>query len=404
MTNDELREEFLEETPKKQSPENQINENPTPSEEKTDGAQVFIPEEETEYTEEEIKDVLEILRKNSKGFRYYKPLPNGVTEETYDDYENIRSCGKIIGVTSIVVWALVMGYSLIYGFVIGFAASFGVDLTTVLSDPAVNNLMQILMTICMFTLPFLVAAKVNKYKIAELVPLTKSREGTRLPYFLFGLGFCAFAQIAVSKAATIFESMGFSYDLPESENAEGIFGFLLAVISTAVVPALMEEFGCRGIMFGIAEKKGGTTFALLISSAIFGLIHGNFMQIPFAFLVGLVLGVIRIKTGSLWVAILIHGVNNFASVVVDYAGDIIGDEITNTLYTVFLVLCMLASVVGVALLDKKGEEEYELKETNETEECKSTLKEKLLWFAKTPAVIVATVLFVLEACLYFIEF
>lgn len=404
MTNDELREEFSEETPKKQSPENQINENPTPSEEKTDGAQVFIPEEETEYTEEEIKDVLEILRKNSKGFRYYKPLPNGVTEETYDDYENIRSCGKIIGVTSIVIWALVMGYSLIYGFVIGIAAAFGVNLKGILSDPAVNELTQIVLTICIFTLPFLIAAKVNKYKIAEIVPLTKSREGTRMPYFLFGLGFCAFAQIAVSKAATIFESMGFSYDLPESENPAGLFGFLLAAISTAVVPALMEELGCRGIMFGIAEKKGGTTFALLVSSTIFALIHGNFMQIPFAFLVGLVLGIIRIKTGSLWVAVLIHGVNNFASVVVDYAGDIIGDEITNTLYTVFLVLCMLASVVGVALLDKKGEEEYELKETNETEECKSTLKEKLLWFAKTPAVIVATVLFVLEACLYFIEF
>lgn len=405
MTNDELRKEVLEEPlHETELPKNDITENPTPSEEIPDGAQVFIPEEETEYTEEEIEDVLEILRKNPKVFRYYKPLPKGVTEETYDDYENIRSCGRIIGVTSIVIWALVMGYTFLLGLVIGLTAAFGVDLSKYISDPAVNNLISIVLSICIFTLPFLVAAKVNKYKIAELVPLTKSREGTRMPYFLFGLGFCAFAQIAVSKAATIFESMGFSYDLPESENPAGLFGFLLAAISTAVVPALMEELGCRGIMFGIAEKKGGTTFALLVSSTIFALIHGNFMQIPFAFLVGLVLGIIRIKTGSLWVAVLIHGVNNFASVVVDYAGDIIGDEITNTLYTVFLVLCMLASVVGVALLDKKGKEEYELKETNETEESKSTLKEKLLWFAKTPAVIVATVLFILEACLYFIEF
>lgn len=402
MTNDELREEVLEETlHETETPENNITENPTPLDENSNGAEPVLNEEENEYSKEEIEELLKTIHEHQREFRYYKPLPKGVTEEIYDEYTKVISCGKIIGVTSIVIWALVMGYSLIYGFVIGFAASFGVDLTTVLSDPAVNNLMQILMTICMFTLPFLIAAKVNKYKLAELVPLTKSREGTRMPYFLFGLGFCAFAQIAVSKAATIFESMGFEYNLPESENAEGIFGFLLAVISTAVVPALMEEFGCRGIMFGIAEKKGGTTFALLISSAIFGLIHGNFMQIPFAFLVGLVLGVIRIKTGSLWVAILIHGVNNFASVVMDYAGDIIGDEIANTLYTVFLVLCMLAAVVGVALLSKNGKEEYELKER---EENKATLKEKLLWFFKTPAVIAAIVLFVGEASLYFVKF
>ena len=402
MTNEELRDEVLEENPIENSQENRINENPTPSEEKTDGAEPFLDEEKEEYTKEEVEELLKKIHEHQKEFRYYKPLPKGVTEETYDAYQKVRNSGKIIGVTAIVIWALVMSYTFVLSFAMGISAYFGVDLNKYISNPAINNLIQIAMTICMFTLPFLIAALVNKYKIAELVPLIRSRKGTRLPYFLFGLGFCAFAQIAVSMAATIFENMGFSYDLPESETPEGILGFLLTAISTAVVPALMEEFGCRGIMFGIAEKNGGTTFALLVSSAIFGVIHGNFMQIPFAFLVGLVLGIIRIKTGSLWVAILIHGVNNFMSVVVDYAGNIIGDELTNTLYTVFLVICMLLAVVGVSMLAKSGKEEYEL--TEKEEENQVTLKDKLLWFAKTPAIIVAVVLFVGEACLYLIKF
>ena len=402
MTNEELRDEVLEENPIENSQENLINENPTPSEEKTDGAEPFLDEEKEEYTKEEVEELLKKIHEHQKEFRYYKPLPKGVTEETYDAYQKVRSSGKIIGVTAIVIWALVMSYTIVLSFAMGISAYFGVDLNKYISNPAINNLIQIAMTICMFTLPFLIAALVNKYKIAELVPLIRSRKGTRLPYFLFGLGFCAFAQIAVSMVATIFENMGFSYDLPESETPEGILGFLLTAISTAVVPALMEEFGCRGIMFGIAEKNGGTTFALLVSSAIFGVIHGNFMQIPFAFLVGLVLGIIRIKTGSLWVAILIHGVNNFMSVVVDYAGNIIGDELTNTLYTVFLVICMLLAVVGVSMLAKSGKEEYEL--TEKEEENQVTLKDKLLWFAKTPAIIVAVVLFVGEACLYLIKF
>ena len=400
MTNEEFKDEVLEENPQEQSFENQIIETPTPSEENFDGAEPFLENEEEEYSKEDIEELLRKVHEHQKEFRYYKPLPKGVTEETYEEYEKVRSCGKTIGVTAIIIWALIIGYSFVLRFIIGFFASFGVDLSKYISDPAVNNLISIVLSICLFTLPFLVAAKIKGYRLAELVPLKKNREGMALPYFLFGLGFCAFAQIAISMAATIFESMGFEYNLPESENPEGIFGFLLTVIATAVVPALMEELGCRGIMFGIAEKKGGTTFALLVSSAIFGLIHGNFMQIPFAFLVGLVLGIIRIKTGSLWVAILVHAVNNFVSVLMDYADYIMDDEVANILYTAFLLLCILAAVVGVALLARSGKEEYELNE----EETKAPLKDKLLWFAKTPSVIVAIILFVGEASLYLIKF
>ena len=54
------------------------------------------------------------------------------------------------------------------------------------------------------------------------------------------------------------------------------------------------------------------------------------------------------------------------------------------------------------MLAKSGKEEYEL--TEKEEENQVTLKDKLLWFAKTPAIIVAVVLFVGEACLYLIKF
>ena len=88
----------------------------------------------------------------------------------------------------------------------------------------------------------------------------------------------------------------------------------------------------------------------------------------------------------------------------DYAGDIIGEDVANTIYTAFLVLCMLAAVIGVGLLSKKGKEEYDLvEETPENENSKATLKEKLVWLFKTPAIIIAIVLFVGEACLFLLE-
>ena len=49
--------------------------------------------------------------------------------------------------------------------------------------------------------------------------------------------------------------------------------------------------------------------------------------------------------------------------------------------------------------------EYDLvEETPENENSKATLKEKLAWFFKTPAIIIAIVLFVGEACLFLLKF
>ena len=396
MKNEELREEVLEETetqenlPKTQ----QTEETAAPPQEENGGVGEACQNSNNDFTPPYF---------NYAPSRFYKPLPKGVTEETYDEYSKISKCGKILGVTAIVISAAVTVYTLVLGLISGLLASFGMDITKYLADPAINVVTNIFLSIVMYTLPFMVAAWVNRFRIGDLAPLGKSREGTVLPYFLFGLGFCAFAQVAISQAAALFERIGFSYDLPEGENPEGLFGFLLSVIATAVVPAFMEELGCRGIMFGIAEKKGGTTFALIVSSAMFGLIHGNFIQIPFAFLVGLILGIIRIKTGSLWICILVHGVNNFASVCMDYFFSGKNEEIGNVVYSIFLILCMISALLSVALLSKKEKDEYVIEDDAKTIPSNTvTLSKKLLWFFKTPAIIVSIILFVGEACLYFL--
>jgi len=48
---------------------------------------------------------------------------------------------------------------------------------------------------------------------------------------------------------------------------------------------------------------------------IFGLFHGNLVQIPFAFIVGIVLGWVVTSTNSMLPAILIHFSNNLFSVI-----------------------------------------------------------------------------------------
>ena len=53
----------------------------------------------------------------------------------------------------------------------------------------------------------------------------------------------------------------------------------------------------------------GRNFAIFVSAFTFGLFHGNLIQSPFAFLVGLVLGYVAAEYSIAW-AMLLHMINN----------------------------------------------------------------------------------------------
>lgn len=62
-------------------------------------------------------------------------------------------------------------------------------------------------------------------------------------------------------------------------------------------------------------------WAIVVSSLIFGIVHGNWVQAPFAFVVGLALGWVYYHTGSLLPGILMHFVNNSTAVVSFWLSD-----------------------------------------------------------------------------------
>ena len=99
-----------------------------------------------------------------------------------------------------------------------------------------------------------------------------------------------------------------------------------SVAAIAVFPATCEEILFRGVVLPALIRPLGTIGAVLVSALMFGLIHldpvgdaSAFTRIPFAILVGVGLGTLRVRTGSLIPPILGHAVLNtitFATVVV----------------------------------------------------------------------------------------
>lgn len=90
-------------------------------------------------------------------------------------------------------------------------------------------------------------------------------------------------------------------------NAKAPVGLFLAIV---VAAPLAEEFICRGILLPALRDRWGTGTALVVSSLAFGAMHLNPWQFGYATLIGLVLGWLRIRTGSVFPGVLMHALNN----------------------------------------------------------------------------------------------
>ena len=89
--------------------------------------------------------------------------------------------------------------------------------------------------------------------------------------------------------------------------SRNVFG----IISIAIMAPLVEELLFRGAIQGYMLRKGMKPLnAILIASAIFGIVHMNPIQIPFAFAIGLIFGWLYYRTGSVVPGIIGHFINN----------------------------------------------------------------------------------------------
>ena len=90
----------------------------------------------------------------------------------------------------------------------------------------------------------------------------------------------------------------------------------IVLISVSVFAPFFEEWLCRGIILRGLLTKVKPAWAIVISALVFGLIHGNLWQAIPAFIIGVILGYVYYKTGSLKLTMLMHCVNNTLSVIV----------------------------------------------------------------------------------------
>ncbi len=326
--------------------------------------------------------------------QYVTYIPFGMTPEEYENKKKIKRSALCAGICFTFITLFSVVWALCYYFVMGKLGFTSQKAYEIISEPAVLQVVQVVLSSFMFTVPFIFVYKAGGERISDIVALKKPVKGMFLPYFLIGAAVCIFANLSVSSAGQIFERFGINYSVDDGGDPKGLFGFLLMLISTAIVPPLVEEFACRGVLLG-SLKKYGESFAIIVSALLFGTVHGNFDQMPFAFIVGLILGFITVKTGTIAVSIAVHSFNNLVSVVYSYLN--LSNDLRGMLLMLLYSIVLIFGTLGVFLLCRRDENAFSLKSDS------SGVAEKLKykWFFTSPAIIIFIVICLINAVRYF---
>ena len=159
----------------------------------------------------------------------------------------------------------------------------------------------------------------RKKKVTKELSLRKFHGGAVVPLILMGLGMNVLTILV----------MGF---LPEEllnsyEQASSVYDEvgLIVLLHTLISAPVVEEWVLRGLVFDRMKKGMPTIVAMLISSVLFGLLHGNAVWIAYAAVLGMLLAWVFDRTKSLLASILFHFSYNLCGMLLGFLPETMPD-------------------------------------------------------------------------------
>lgn len=124
------------------------------------------------------------------------------------------------------------------------------------------------------------------------------------------------------------------------------------LIYGGIVAPVIEEIVYRGFAMRLLGKYG-KTFAILASSILFGVMHGNIPQAMFATLVGIVLGYVAMEYSIIW-SIVLHMLNNLVfGELLYFAISNTSDLVQNIVWYSLVGICFVVGVVAMIIKRKQ---------------------------------------------------
>lgn len=214
----------------------------------------------------------------------------------------------------------------------------------------ISEMIAAVLYCAVFIVPVFLFRLVSKGKPVEPMGLDL-RLPRETPLYLFiGVAVITGAAYINSCLVSIFDYGTFSEEVIWNQATTSNYQLILMFLTTAVIPAFVEEFLFRGLILSNLRPYGATT-AVVASALLFGVMHQNVGQLFYATVAGLVLGYIYVKTESIWPCVLLHFVNNFISVLRSALVERLPADTANiTLGLMQGAFCLLGVIGAIALM------------------------------------------------------
>lgn len=167
---------------------------------------------------------------------------------------------------------------------------------------------DILLSQLIVFLPAFIYIKTAGMKVRELIPYRKIRISDALLAVL--MTYLFYPLMVVMNLITMFFVDNATAKMTGSMQEQGI---LLNMLLIAMLPACVEEFVFRGMLYH-TYKRNGLLKGILLSAFLFGCMHMNFNQFLYTFVFGIILALAVEATGSILTSMICHFILNLNSV------------------------------------------------------------------------------------------
>ena len=176
--------------------------------------------------------------------------------------------------------------------------------------------------------------------------------------------------------------------------------FMAMFLLMGILGPLNEELVCRGIFYQSYKRSGTMLQAMLLSAMLFALMHMNFNQAAYAFVIGMIAVLLVEATGSLWSSVLLHVTINMQPVFLMYmedgadiqeAEELLTNDLLLLVISVYLVIAAVATALAgcaLAWIAKNEKREENLRAVWKTRKYKKEGK-----VVTVPLLIAAVILF-----------
>lgn len=184
-----------------------------------------------------------------------------------------------------------------------------------------SNYSSILLSQSLIFIPGFIYCKKKYGKIREVIPYHKINIATIILVII-----CTYLMypviIVLNAISMLFTTSGTTavMNMMQEQN------LILNILFMAVLPACVEEFMFRGILFQ-TYKRSRMFLAILLSGFLFGCMHMNLNQFMYAFALGIYLAFLVEATGSIFSSMLAHFTLNVTSVIMSFLLPILYDKV-----------------------------------------------------------------------------